>query len=339
MSLEQYPTLSGERFDFFPSNPQKENSMKRFNNILVAVDTCLEYHPALEWAVRLAEHTHAKLKIVDVVRDFSWIARLAMSDCDRTQQVLADDKRRNMEAIAGPLRDQGFDVTTKVLFGKTSFEIMHEVLRSGHDLVMRVTKGAHSQRTGFFGTTSMRLLRKCPCAVWLVRPDVPPRFARVLAAIEATPHDLGHDRMNKMIMELGMSIADYEEGQLHVVHAWELFGAGTIKSRLKPGEFEAIERKAESEVAVALDNVLSPYKLSHRTENVHLLRDEIGPGHAISELAKQQEIDLVVMGTLARTGVVGALMGNTAEQVIDRVECSVLTIKPDGFNSPVTLEE
>ncbi len=73
------------------------------------------------------------------------------------------------------------------------------------------------------------------------------------------------------------------------------------------------------EVAAALDNFLGPYKLSHRSDSVHLLHDEIGPGHAISELAKKQDIDLIVMGTIARTGVVGALMGNTAEQVLERV--------------------
>lgn len=313
--------------------------MKRFKNILVAVDTRLEEHPALQWAVRLAEHHHPKLKIVDVVPDFSWLQRLAVPDDDRTQQVLADDKRRNLESIAGRLRNRGFDVTTKVLFGKTSFEIMHEVLRSNHDLVLRVTKGAHSRRKGFFGTTSMRLLRTCPCAVWLVRPDKPPRFARVLAAIDPAPHDVAQEIMNKTIMELGKSIADYEEGQFHAVHVWELFGASADESWSIPGKVEETVRKAQMEVASALDNFLSPHKITHRSDNVHLLRDEKGPGHAISELAKKLDIDLIVMGTIARTGVVGALMGNTAEQVLDQVACSVLTIKPNDFISPVTLPE
>lgn len=93
------------------------------------------------------------------------------------------------------------------------------------------------------------------------------------------------------------------------------------------------------EVAAALDNFLAPYKLSHRSDSVHLLHDEIGPGHAISELARKLDVDLIVMGTIARTGVVGALMGNTAEQVLDRATCSVLTIKPNDFISPVTLPD
>lgn len=310
--------------------------MNQFKNILVAVDNRQEEHPALQWAVRLAEHNQAALKIVDVVPELSWIARRTMPDSERKHQELGDEKRQSLEAIAGPLRDRGYEVATKVLFGKTSLEIMREVLESSHDLVLRVTKGAHSRRTGLFGTTSLRLLRTCPCAVWLVRPDRTPQFSQVLAAVDPAPHDVAQVEINKAVMELGKSIADVDHGQLHVAHTWELIGCSADESWGFPGRFDEAMRKASRSVAEALDDFLAPFDLSHRSEGVHLLHDEAGPGHAISELAKQQNIDIVVMGTLARSGVSGALMGNTAEQVIDRVECSVLTIKPSGFISPAT---
>jgi nucleotide-binding universal stress UspA family protein len=44
------------------------------------------------------------------------------------------------------------------------------------------------------------------------------------------------------------------------------------------------------------------------------------------------------MGTVARTGIAGFFMGNTAESILTQLECSVLTLKPQGFVSPVTLE-
>ena len=204
--------------------------MKQFKNILVAVDSRMQDYPALQWAVRLAEHNQSKIKIVDVVPEFSWIARLTMPDSERTKQVLADEKQQKLEAIAAPLRERGFDVETKVLFGKTSSEIMREVLTSSHDLVLRVTKGAHSHRTGFFGTTSMSLLRTCPCAVWLVRPDRTPRFERVLAAVDPTPNDVAQEAMSRMIVELGRSIADFERGQLHIAHTWKLFDSNADDS-------------------------------------------------------------------------------------------------------------
>lgn len=313
--------------------------MKRFQNILIAVDTRFEKLPALEWAVRLAEHNQAKLTIVEVLPEFSWIQRRVMSDAENMRKRLTDDCQSNLESLAEPPRERGVDVTTKVFVGKTSEQVTHEVIRSNHDLVVRVTKGAHSQATGMFGTTSMSLLRNCGCAVWLVRPDAPVRFDRVLAAIEPAPNDVAHEVMNKKVMELAVSTAEYEGGELHVVHSWSLFATNKIKSRLGPGEFELIERKAEAEVAAALDNFLLPYGISHVSSGVHLVRDEAKAATAIAGLAKQLDADLIVIGTVARSGVAGGTIGNTAEHVLDHAECSVLTIKPDGYISPVSLPD
>jgi len=43
------------------------------------------------------------------------------------------------------------------------------------------------------------------------------------------------------------------------------------------------------------------------------------------------------MGTVCRTGIAGFLIGNTAENVLNDVDCSVLTVKPEGFASPKRL--
>lgn len=313
--------------------------MKRFQNILVVVDTRCDEQSALQWSVQLAEYNQAKLKIVGILPDPSWLTRLAMGHNESMQQALAEEQIRKLDALAATIRDKGIDVTSQLLFGKASFAIAHEVLRSDHDLVVRVTKGAHSRRTGFFGTTSMRLLRSCPCAIWLVRPDHPPQFARVLAAIDPDPRDASCQALNNAIMDMSQSIVDYENGQLHVVHAWELFGAHLLKSRYTPDEFALARERAKDQVAAVLDRFLSSCNLTHRSSGVHLLCDELGPAHAIAELAKRERIDLIVMGTIARTGLKGAFMGNTAEQVLDRIECPVLAIKPEGYTSPVTLPE
>jgi nucleotide-binding universal stress UspA family protein len=59
------------------------------------------------------------------------------------------------------------------------------------------------------------------------------------------------------------------------------------------------------------------------------------PGVAIPALATQLKADLVVMGTVGRSGIPGLLMGNTAETILDQLSCSVLVMKPPGFVSPV----
>jgi nucleotide-binding universal stress UspA family protein len=59
------------------------------------------------------------------------------------------------------------------------------------------------------------------------------------------------------------------------------------------------------------------------------------PEGAVARFVESHGVDLVVMGTLARTGIPGLLMGNTAERVLHRLRASVLAVKPPGFVSPV----
>ena len=55
----------------------------------------------------------------------------------------------------------------------------------------------------------------------------------------------------------------------------------------------------------------------------------------IPEFVVAEGIDLVVMGTVAQSGIAGMLIGNTAERVLRKLPCSVLAVKPEGFTSPV----
>ena len=46
----------------------------------------------------------------------------------------------------------------------------------------------------------------------------------------------------------------------------------------------------------------------------------------------------VVVATGARTGIPGFLIGNTAESILDSIDCPVLAVKPRSFVTPVALE-
>ena len=82
-----------------------------------------------------------------------------------------------------------------------------------------------------------------------------------------------------------------------------------------------------------LDNFLSNYDLEAIDHHVHLLKGDADL--VISQLAHKKRMELLIMGTVARTGIPGFLIGNTAEEVLRKVNCSVLTVKPKGFVTPV----
>mgnify|MGYP000314302148 FL=1 len=80
---------------------------------------------------------------------------------------------------------------------------------------------------------------------------------------------------------------------------------------------------------------LGPEAARYLKPNAHLVNG--WARKEIPALIRELKADLVVMGTVARTGISGLLMGNTAEMILTQIDCSVLAAKPRGFVSPVTL--
>jgi nucleotide-binding universal stress UspA family protein len=86
-----------------------------------------------------------------------------------------------------------------------------------------------------------------------------------------------------------------------------------------------------------VEALLTRYNLKATKYPVHLMKGE--PTKVIPELARRKHIDLLIMGTLSRTGIGRWLIGNTAEKILQRVECSVLVAKPDAHVLPLRLKQ
>jgi nucleotide-binding universal stress UspA family protein len=84
------------------------------------------------------------------------------------------------------------------------------------------------------------------------------------------------------------------------------------------------------------DKFLAQFESSTDSENIHMIKGRAP--EVISSFVAEHGVDLVVMGTIARTGLLGMLMGNTAETILDRIECSVLAVKPYNFKSPIRVD-
>ncbi|MBW2245528.1 MAG: universal stress protein, partial [Deltaproteobacteria bacterium] len=85
----------------------------------------------------------------------------------------------------------------------------------------------------------------------------------------------------------------------------------------------------------SLDELVAGYALEDLRYQIHLLMGD--PSLVIPELVQEERVDLIVMGAVCRIGIPGFLIGNTAENVLQRVDASVLAVKPEGFVTPITL--
>ena len=227
-------------------------------------------------------------------------------------------------------------MSANVLCGTPFLEIILEVVRNEHDLVMMTAEGKGALEEMLFGSTTMHLMRKCPCPVWVMKPTQPKQYSRILAAVDPAPLDEKRNALNMKIMDLATSLAQLEQSELHIVHAWALyreFGLTYGHIQIPKSELNKLIRETETMHGRWFSELLQEYPLENLDCQAHLLHGDAGT--LIPELAKEKAIDLIVMGTVCRTGVTGLFIGNTAENVIRQVNCSVLTVKPDGFVTPM----
>ena len=325
--------------------------MTRFKDILCVVEPGERGKSALEHALTLAKNHQARLTVVDVVPRVT--AGIGMPDGGpislELQAAVMNEHQQRLAALVEPFRNR-LDFRVKVLPGVQFLEIIREVLREGHDLVIKAPS-AQDWLGSLFGSDDMHLLRKCPCPVLLVKSEAPRSYRRILAAVDVDDgypaEELGgREALNLQTMNIASSLALSEFSELHVLHVWDATGEGVMRGafmstpevqivayveqvrRHNEQLFNAFLRKAEANMSADALEYLTPKK--------HLVK-----GWARKELpalAKRIDADLVVMGTVGRAGVPGFIMGNTAEAVLNQLTCSVLAIKPQGFVSPVGLE-
>ena len=145
------------------------------------------------------------------------------------------------------------------------------MLAEGHDLVVITSDEDREDHA-----TIKRLLRKCPCPVWVIRPTRA-RIQRVLVAVDPEPDEL---ELNQALLELGVGMVELYGGELHVVHAWSLYGESTLRgSAFISTTPEWIEEHLRSEREGhqrALDELLTCSTVSNAPWQVHLTKGEPG---------------------------------------------------------------
>ncbi len=324
--------------------------MKYFKNILCIVEPGKDNKPALERAVMLSENNQARLTVItipqsigaqsDLLEDRSIPANLAVATVDGYKQEL--------ERLVEPYRQQ-INIETEIVSGTPFLEIIRKVLRNGHDLVIKCPESPDWLDQLFSGDDK-QLLRKCPCPVWMVKQH-DGEYHRILAAVDVDDNHTTkalktRQALNDSVMELAGSLAVSEFAELHVVYAWEAIAESAIRyapfMQRPENEVDDYVEKVRQHHSELLETLIKQASIRLGADAVNYIKPQChmikgAARKEIPALAKQLDVDCVVMGTVGRVGVPGLFIGNTAESILDQLECSVLAIKPLGFITPVTL--
>lgn len=315
--------------------------MKRFKNILFVAEAGANDPAVFDQAVTLANDNQARLTVIGIVEDSGTRTSAEL------REAMVEDRLEALRAFVQANAAAGDEVETKVLIGKPFMEVIREVIRFRRDLVVKSIGVAHSVGQQLFGGTDKKLLRKCPCPVWLIKSTKQQGYREILVALDYEPENPESDPLNRRLLDMAGSIALSEFCELHVVHAWQLEHESFLRSPrtdLTREEVDELVRKEaqtrEHWIARLVHESFQPS--GRETEEylqpkVHLLQGRAED--VVPQCAGEIGAELVVMGTVARTGIPGFIIGNTAESILSQLECSVLAIKPAGFVTPLALDE
>jgi nucleotide-binding universal stress UspA family protein len=161
------------------------------------------------------------------------------------------------------------------------------------------------------------------------------KAGQIVVALDTRTESPLEDELNKRMMQYGAALANLFETDLNVVTAWALKGAAFLRGSMESGKFLKAYSTARNGAEERLEGYCAGVSLKHGSVTPHFLEGE--PGNVVAEYCTKNTVHTLVLGTVGRSGLLGYLVGNTAEHLLTRVSCSVLIVSPKEASSPVEL--
>jgi universal stress protein E len=304
------------------------NDSKR---LLVVVDPTASYHPAIERAAWLAKRIPARLELF--ISDYSpHLSDTRSATAAESHPAALDRHRRRLDQLAEPLRTAGLGVDVDVRWDYPLHDsIVRKSVDSRADIVIKDTHYHSALRRSIFSNTDWSLIRACAATLWLVKPRPPGEHPCFVAAVDPLHERDKPADLDRRIVTTAKELGDALDGQVHVFHAFDVSTAIAVSAD-----------SMTMPIAVPINDVAEAVRVAHtdavaqlcKTHGIAPQRTHVHQGgtrELLMTLTEQLRADAVVMGAISRSGLKGLFLGNTAEDVLDRLHCDLIIVKPEGF--------
>lgn len=304
--------------------------MTRSDVILAVVEPDIIPQEVIARAVWLSERTGSALTLLLCDADVTALANnfFVSAETKDIAENMRTAQREILEDLAEPARKRSIAVNLDVLDERPVGEgILQRALDMNPRFVVKGTQYHSEARRAIFVDTDWFLIRTCPYPLWLVKPHEIAVKPLIIAAVDPT-HEQDEDaRIDHLIVEQAKAIAARAGGEVHLLHACQaLKGIGAEATKtFKP-------------IRLAVDELSERIAKEHR-EKLDALAVATGipkdrthqlPGATrdiLPFVARDRKADLVVMGAVARWSMQRAVIGSTAERVLDHLPCDILIVR------------
>jgi universal stress protein E len=258
---------------------------------MVVVDPTTERQPAFERGLDSARDTGAPLQLYVCVDE--------SSGYDSLDQA-RDSLQATMEALAARALEAGVDATTEIDYAANWRRgAVSAAARCSASMIFKSSFDHSQVHREKRETADWTLLRMAPCPVLMVKDFHDWKRRRILAAINPASTDNAHIKLNHQIVSVAREFADSYGSDAHFVVAYQDLNHAPDADR------------------IAAD-------CGANREHVHLKQGK--PADVIRATAQAIDVDLVIVGTVARDGIKGRVVGNTCEKLLDRTHSDLLVL-------------
>lgn len=250
-------------------------------------------------------------------------------------QALLRKAEKGLMSQVDKLQQQGLEAGADVYWDRDQAEgIVRKALRYQPDIVLHAPEPHANPLQRLLSAPDWRLLRQCPSPLLLSkRPHWNDRPV-IAAAIDPFHIDDEAAEMDRSLLQHAAGLAQQLDGELHVLHVFNTLPHSAIFDEHLVVDYEALQKKVRRDHHQRINALIAPYGLSVSDPCVHLLEGELH--QLVPRWAEETQVDVLVMGSLARGFIDRLLLGSSAERLMDQVDCDLLVIKPDNFRCPVT---
>lgn len=292
---------------------------------MVLVPPGLERTAALFRAMALAKRSEAEITLALFEFDATLVKAKAVGF---DLAAYLEGRRRELELFAAHLRREGFAVKTGVHWGSPlSAQILKEVERQQPDLVIKDVHAEPALKRLILTGHDFELLRHCPVPLMLVKQGNHNLPAHIMAAVDPLDENGRPHELNRHILAAAEKYGMLCGASVDVVHAFSVLPAmanATAFGGWDPDHALVGQLRAQHEQA--LGSLGAEYGVEER--HLHLL--DGFPADTLARFAATYRIDLLVMGTVYRSRRERLMLGSTAEQLFERLDCDILALKPSS---------
>jgi nucleotide-binding universal stress UspA family protein len=282
--------------------------MKFLENILVTVDFSESSDYVIENAIKLAEKFNSHITLMHVIAE----EHLP----DKLDHFIEESVQSKLEKIASDIKAKGIKLKDSIIEHGTPFEkIINEAESNDYNVII-AGKSSKTENSAYGpGTTVDKLIRKNEVPIWVVKPEPVKPIQKILCPVDFS--DASYRALDN-----ALTLAQRFKASLTILHIYTPVSYSSIWYEAdNEHENTILISKQEKE----FQDFLSQFDLKGISYKEVII---IGEVHVeILNFIKENNIDLLLMGTTGRTGLSRILMGSSATKVTRESPCNFITTK------------